>query len=250
MSSSNPLYKLPSFGRRLKHGSGIFYSTRAQALVTPFPGADASVVRRTQRNRAALGDFPILTSRGTVDAEKARTATTATKLPIQFAAYVTIPSYWAAFWLVVYGALFSLLVRFGWGRKLLLSNPKAFTGGVCSHEGPTKEQQERTRTIVILHARGYDASTAPAVLAAAAKGEASLIPAPNKTCIVRIVGGEPGYVYTSRLVGAAALTVLQDRRLLPAGGVLTPAAALYRPGSKIVDRLRDAGTEITVIDVD
>ncbi|MFF0813786.1 saccharopine dehydrogenase family protein [Rhodococcus sp. NPDC003318] len=56
--------------------------------------------------------------------------------------------------------------------------------------------------------------------------------------------GDPGYAATSVMLGESALALALDRDTLPAtAGVLTPATAI---GDRLVERLRDAGFEITV----
>jgi short subunit dehydrogenase-like uncharacterized protein len=57
--------------------------------------------------------------------------------------------------------------------------------------------------------------------------------------------GDPGYAATALMLGESALALALDRAKLPdtPGGVLTPATAI---GDALVDRLRDAGMEITV----
>ncbi|MFD4293133.1 saccharopine dehydrogenase family protein [Rhodococcus sp. NPDC058505] len=56
--------------------------------------------------------------------------------------------------------------------------------------------------------------------------------------------GDPGYAATAVMLGESALALALDRAVLPeAAGVLTPATAI---GNRLVERLRDAGVEITV----
>lgn len=56
--------------------------------------------------------------------------------------------------------------------------------------------------------------------------------------------GDPGYAATSVMIGESALALASDRDALPdRAGVLTPATGI---GTRLVDRLRAAGFEITV----
>jgi short subunit dehydrogenase-like uncharacterized protein len=57
--------------------------------------------------------------------------------------------------------------------------------------------------------------------------------------------GDPGYAATAVMLGESALALALDRAKLPdsPGGVLTPATGI---GDALVDRLREAGMEITV----
>jgi short subunit dehydrogenase-like uncharacterized protein len=61
----------------------------------------------------------------------------------------------------------------------------------------------------------------------------------------RVSGGDPGYTETVKMLGEAALCLVEDRAALPfRGGVLTPASAM---GDRLVERLRAQGLELDVV---
>ncbi len=94
-----------------------------------------------------------------------------------------------------------------------------------------------------LVARGY---TRPlwqqAVKAATEQG--ARVPREDVCLVAEVNGPEPGYDATSKMVVAAALTVLEDAASMPAGGVLTPAAAFGR--TRLLERLNNVGVTFTV----
>lgn len=96
------------------------YEPRASCWVMPFPGSDASVVRRTTQLLAKEG---------------AR--------PAQYAAYFTLPSFRVALLFIFFG------------RSLLLRYPKLFSHGVFSHEGPSQQQLDGTSFSKVFIAHGY-----------------------------------------------------------------------------------------------
>jgi short subunit dehydrogenase-like uncharacterized protein len=103
----------------------------------PFPGADASVVRRSQRRIDAA------------DPSHAQSA---------YGAYFTVGS---TFWLLVVimlGAVLKVLTRFSWGRRVIIAYPGLFSMGMFSHAGPTMEQIATARFEMRFVARGTDGS--------------------------------------------------------------------------------------------
>jgi short subunit dehydrogenase-like uncharacterized protein len=68
----------------------------------------------------------------------------------------------------------------------------------------------------------------------------------GRTAHARVGGGDPGYTETVKMLGEAALCLVEDRAALPfAGGVLTPAAAM---GDRLVERLRAQGMQLEIVD--
>jgi hypothetical protein len=55
--------------------------------------------------------------------------------PIQFIAWISVPSLHVLSLLAIYFLVFSFLSKFSLGQRLLLNHPKTFTKGVFSHEG-------------------------------------------------------------------------------------------------------------------
>lgn len=199
-------------GPKLKRESGFFFEQRLKKYAFPFMGADASVVKGSQRSIAmSSGDvvWP------------------------QYAAYATIDTWGWMATTAVYGSIFQTLSKFAIGRSLLLQYPKVFSNGIFSHNGPTDEQLETTSFCMKFYARGFDEE----------RTGSSTARTTDKEVVVAVTGPEPGYVVTPRILVALAETLLQERKTaMPAGGVMTPAAAFFR-STVVFSRLADAGIE-------
>ena len=211
--AKHPGSRVPRYGPTLRKNEGPHWASAVRAFALPFIGADASVVRRTQRSLIAAG----------------AAGPSAELLPVQFSAYVTFKS---AAWLAaaaVMGAVMSTLCKWSWGRALVLAAPRTFSLDTFSHRGPSEEQMAATQFSVSFFAQGRTGS--PAEVAAAK------LPS-NSRAVVRVTGPEPGYVATPRIVLAAAFELLEAATRVPArGGVLTPAAAFRGPHSTLRARL-------------
>lgn len=244
---AHPKDKVLAFGARLARREGAWWFAKEGRWALPFPGSDASVVRRTQRL--------LVQGVGQDRQVKDTPAQMAVPvLPIQFSAYFTVGSYWSVLLFGLYGGLVTTLARWSLGRRLLLAFPRLFTLGMFSHEGPSQEQMNATSFTMNFYARGYAREKLPVVFATArAPGAAAgsprdwvAPPKPDAEAVVRVTGPEPGYVATPRLLLAAALTILEERPSLPEGGVLTPAACFAR--SSIIERLNKLGVQFSVVE--
>ncbi|CAG9467833.1 unnamed protein product [Pedinophyceae sp. YPF-701] len=183
---------------------------RFSAYAMPFPGADASVVRRTMAVRAARG-----------------------QPAVKFVANFLVPSAYAAGQFVVFGGLFGLMARFAFGRSLLLRHPGVFTRGLFSRDGPSEAQMAATTFCEAFVARGT----------VDAEGGVS-----EEELVAEVRGPEPGYVATPIFVAEAALTLLEDRQsvLDCAGGHGVHTAGVALHGTSYVRRLVDAGISFEV----
>jgi len=224
--AAKPSSRTPRYGPPLRKRPGPHWSRLARAWALPFIGADASVVRRTQEHLVAAG----------------AAGPYATQLPIQFGAYVAIQS---AAWLAVatlLGSALAFLCRFPLGRALVLAYPRAFSAGVFSHAGPSAAQLAQTSFSMTFHVRGRAGSAAEV---ASEQG----CPPSNARAVVRVVGPEPGYVATPRIVLACAFELAESAVRVPArGGVLTPAAAFRGPASTLRARLESLGVRFEVVE--
>jgi short subunit dehydrogenase-like uncharacterized protein len=202
-------------GPKLQPPPGISYDARVGTNIVPFPGSDASVVRRTQRLLAAHGDPPV-----------------------HFAASFCVSSRWALLLLTIFGSLFRLLTVWALGRWLLLTFPGLFSWGIFSRQGPSQEQLEKTSFSILLIGKGYSSD------------DVSRQQAPDREIRVKVTGPDPGYVATPIMLVHAALTLLEERRkieeALGKGGVFTPAGLLG--GTSYVDRLQNAGISFKVLE--
>lgn len=113
------------------------------------------------------------------------------------------------------------------GRRLLSNNPRLFTAGLLREGGPDDDELNRLRFCLTIRGKGVtkDGST--------------------KEVVVRIRGPHPGYPGCAVCVNQAAVTMLEERRLLLSpGGVFTPGTAFRK--TSIIDRLKQNGLNISI----
>jgi len=178
----------------------------------PFPGADASVVLRSQ---TAI-------SQGAVPGQ-----------PFYFSAYVNIGSTFNLLLLLFFGLVLQFLAGFSWGRAILLRFPEFFSYGCFSHAGPSASYLKATRFTETFVAKGFK-SGVPADPRAK----------PDLTMVYTLSGPEIGYVTTPIACVQSALCILEERDKLPlAGGVLTTATAFG--GERMIQRLCQHGFTFT-----
>lgn len=207
---TSPALQIP--GAKPRPYSNATYDARVSAWAVPFPGSDASIVRRTQAMRGARG-----------------------QAAVHYAAYFTVAS---RLWLILIGLLgfvFQALSRRPWGRKLLLKYPAFFSLGMFTHAGPTEQQMATTSFSMTFFARGY------------AQGPpASSNAAPDTEIVTRIIGPEPGYVATPILLVECAMALLQLQDVNPpAGGVYTVGSLLEN--SSLIERLQQSGVSFDLV---
>ncbi|KAK4511081.1 uncharacterized protein ATC70_012291 [Mucor velutinosus] len=184
----------------------------------PFVFADPSIVRLSQQ----------IFLTGLAQPEKQKPDAVLPP-PIQFAAYLLLPSLWAVILYTIYGFIFSFLAGSPWGRNLLLSYPEKFSAGLFSKEHPTETQLDQCSFEIILRSKGYDHALNPHYN----------VP-PNRNIKVVVRGPESGYVATPRIVLQCAMAILNNKSqgYVPSG-VLTPATAFWE--TDLIDRLRHVG---------
>lgn len=186
-SPSIPLSPWPKFDQRVGRWRVVF------------PGADASVVKRSFDTQASLTSCP---------------------RPRYYAYYAVSSTLWMILGLFL-GLVFQILVRSSLGRKILLRYPRLFTFGVFSRQGPSEAQIAGTSFTMQFFGTGQMDT-----------GE-------HIGKQLSVAGPEPGYVATPICIVQACFVLLEERELLPAGGVLTPAVALGN--SSFTDRLNKCG---------
>ncbi|KDO33885.1 saccharopine dehydrogenase [Saprolegnia parasitica CBS 223.65] len=200
--------KVPYFGPRLTLRN-VGYDPRVQKYILKFLGADASVVRATQKHLVA-SDAPTP--------------------PTQFAVYATFASAFSFVPLVLSGLALYVLGRFEAGRRLLIAHPGWFTFGYFTHAGPSADEMAHSGFSHRFFAKGY-------------KDKATIHASPDWEVVARVDGPEPGYVATSSMVVSAARVVL-DGEVPITGGVLTPGAAFR--STSLIERLQARGINFTL----
>ncbi|XP_013872647.1 saccharopine dehydrogenase-like oxidoreductase [Austrofundulus limnaeus] len=203
---------LPSVGSKLKHRGALFYSNEIQQYAIPFMGSDPAVVKRTQRFLA----------------EEHRAT------PVQYGAYAGVGGVGNLIKMMFAAMIFWFLVKFSFGRNLLIKYPEFFSYGFFSKAGPTRKQMEGSSFQFSFYGQGYTEDQDPS------QGK------PNAKIRTLVQGPECGYVATPIAMVQAALTILYEPAALPKrGGVYTPGAAFAK--TTLVDRLNKHGIRFSVI---
>ncbi|XP_064365494.1 saccharopine dehydrogenase-like oxidoreductase [Dromaius novaehollandiae] len=203
---------VPVVGAKLTRRGLVFYSQEFKQYSIPFMGSDVSVVKRSQRYLH----------------------TQLQETPVQYAAYANVGGFGSVVKLMFAGILFLLLVKFSFGRKLLIKYPEFFSAGRFTKKGPTQKQMDETSFSMTFFGEGYSEGQDPQ------KGK------PNVKICTQVKGPEPGYIATPIAMVQAGVALLEDAACLPAqGGVYSPGAAFSK--TKLIDRLNKHGMEFSVI---
>lgn len=208
------IYKqqIPYVGPRLRVRNPGFSNSENKWYI-PFLGADPSVVKRTQYYESTVHD----------------------RTPVQYFAYITMPSLLHVISMMLFGLILMVFTKFSYGVKLLEKYPRFFSFGTFSKDGPSKEDIGRSGFKLVFHGKGY--KEAPESRTTAGR--------PDQSLSLKFSGPEMGYIFTSSSVIAAASTILDDN-LINKGGVLTPASAFR--GSRFIERLENRNVKIEVME--
>jgi len=208
--------RLPSFKPHLKPRPSVHKSDLVNAWSLPFLGSDRSVILRSQRYL--------------YEQKKIR--------PVQAQAYVGFSSFFTIVLMVLFGGMFTFLVKFEFGRKLLLKHPRLFSGGMFSHEGPSEEKIKKTKFSMTFRGEGWSEKLSGA-------NDEYTTP-PNKTIVGRVSGINPGYGVTCYAVTLAAIVILTETGKLPdRGGVYPPGAAFA--DTSLTEQLQQSGLNFEII---
>lgn len=178
------------------------------------PAADHSVVMRSQRHFYEI--------------DKQR--------PIQLRSYHSYESFISALKVIIAGIIFNMFTKYDCGKRMLLNNPKFFTFGFASHEGPTEEYNENSVFETIFVAKGWSNKFPN--------------PTPNtpmdKKMVTRVICKNPLYGSASIAVLLAAETIITESDKMPSnGGVFSPGAA-FRDTS-LIEKLFVNGIKFQVL---
>ncbi|GMS94809.1 hypothetical protein PENTCL1PPCAC_16984, partial [Pristionchus entomophagus] len=183
-----------------------------QGWILPFPGADKSIVQRSQ-----YYDYHVNGKR-----------------PFQISTYIAFESLSNALLLGGWMTAFGMLSKFSTMRKLLESYPEQCSFNMFKDSGPTKQQMEESHFEYFFFGRGwYDGDNVDELN-------------PNKKALVVCSGPDLGYIGTSGCIASAALALLDDADKLPKqGGVYTTASAFR--DTHILDYLKSFGITFELI---
>ncbi|XP_036347415.1 saccharopine dehydrogenase-like oxidoreductase [Rhagoletis pomonella] len=157
------------------------------------------------------------------------------KRPIQFQKYVGYKSLLYAILTPILVVLISLLSQLSFTRTLLLKNPKIFTLGLISSEGPTEAAMESHIFQLLVKTKGWTK-------------EQSLSEQPKQQLWTRVSGRNPFYAMTGVTMLVAARIILQETHKLPgSGGVISPGYAFAK--TSLIEELQTYkyGTKFEVL---
>ncbi|KAG0291689.1 hypothetical protein BGZ98_002927 [Dissophora globulifera] len=214
---------VPKIGPTLYINSKPHWVQKVAAYTVPFFFADPSVVRLSQQ--MVLQDS---------DLQSVKTA------PVQFSAYICIPSFKALAATIFASTVFGLLAQYEFGRRLLLKHPRLFTLGIFSHEGPSRQQLAETSFSETFYAQGYS----QALRDQHPNAEELRQVKPDVSIVTSVSGPEPGYVATPKMTVQACYTLLLQKAVVP-NGVLTPAVAFAR--TNLIERLQEQGIVFSTV---
>lgn len=212
---SRGLKPVPFCGPKLK-SRGLHHNSRQGCYSLPFPGADAAIVRRSQRY--------LFEKRNQV--------------PVQYGMYFA-QTFVSMVLLILFGIVLKLFTLTSWGTKMMLNHPKFFTAGGFSFDGPTEEQMEGAGFNFMMYCKGYKKEISPD------KMQEERSP-PDEEMVVRISGPEIGYVLTSITFVQSAICIVKERsKLPPNGGVYAPGCAFGE--TNMLENLQRKGLKFEVI---
>lgn len=163
------------------------------------------------------------------------------KRPVQMRAYVVFNSLLHIAGIMFVAAIFALMTRFLFGRKLLLAHPKLFSFGFVSREGPEEATNENTNFEMLFYGQGWKETLAEPT-------DQFDVPM-NKKMIVRVVGNNPGYGATCIALLLTATTILKESSKMPStGGVFPPGAAFKN--TNLIKELQKNGFTFEVVKVE
>ncbi|KAK5646161.1 hypothetical protein RI129_004625 [Pyrocoelia pectoralis] len=207
--------KIPNYEPKLPLRPQMYKSDIAKAWAVPFIGADRAVVNRTQRYFYEHEN----------------------KRPIQVNPYETVDSAASVQFINFYKNIILSLIKYKYGRKLLLSFPSLFTAGMFGFENPSDEKNEKISYNIIFHGVGWDEEV-PA-------SDTSFRKPPNKSIIGHVSGMNPGYGLTCICVTLSAIVLLTEPENMPEeGGVYTPGAAFAK--TSLVKQLNENGVTFEI----
>ena len=209
---------------------------RGQNYCFMFPGADASIVRRSQTRILRMK-------------EKETNAINPGFFPIQYNAYFTVASLWGCFLLTLGGIIMSLMNKTTFTQNLMIKYPSIFTFGVFSHEGPTPQQLRETTFSMTMLGQGFSKNSLDKKQLEEYLTSGKPLPKPDTKMKVVVSGPEAGYVATPLYHLEVAKLMLENcsgcgsasssKKIEP--GAFSPSAGLYNVSDELIERLAKFG---------
>lgn len=205
--------KAPTYPPKQKFKLLPHKSQHMEGWILPFLGSDRSVARRTQNYM--------------YEVENQR--------PIQVATYFALPSFATVVVFSLFAAIFGILTKFSFGRKLLLNYPEIFSGGMFSKKPPSEETVQNSWFSIDFYGEGWKEKLAN-------KDDQYTTPV-DKTITAKVKGRNPGYGSTCVALVLAGIIVLTETNKLAnkgKGGVFPPGAAFAK--TSLVQQMNEEGT--------
>lgn len=194
------------------------YEPRLGTYILRFPGADASIVKRSQVEQLEV--YP--------EEHKA-------VMMIHFSIYLVTTSCLSLASWVCWGLFLQLMIWIPLGKQFLLTYPRLCTLGTFSHEGPTQavlDASSFSTTFLgqgILLDEGLDEKKSPQAVV---------------RVTTRISGPEAGYVATPIMLNECAFRVLAQDLHVSRGNITTASA--FR-GTQLIPELHRRGIRFDVV---
>ncbi|XP_063912064.1 saccharopine dehydrogenase-like oxidoreductase [Zophobas morio] len=208
--------KLPVFEPKLQVITRPHKSKLPQGWAVPFPGADRSVVKRSQR----------------FFYERAK------KRPVQIEVYLILKSFRTIPKLAMLNFVVQSLAQYKRGQELLLEHPEKFSNGVFTKGAPSEEKNENSRFTVTLCGEGWKEGVAHA-------DHKHTVP-PNKAICGKVNVISPAYGGTCMLLVLSGIIVITEtEKMPPAGGVYSPGYAFAN--TTLIEQLNQNGVTFEVV---
>ncbi|KAK7573512.1 hypothetical protein V9T40_010703 [Parthenolecanium corni] len=214
------LLSRPQLEPRLKprwpiHRSEVF----DHKIGVPFPGADKTVVYRTQN--LLYKEYG--------------------QRPVQYYPYYIVNSFATLLGLVLIGFFLVTLGNFGWGQRLLIRYAEFFSLGTTSRTGPSEQTRVSATTVFRFKGIGWSSDIADSFQ----QKEKITVPA-NKEMITEISLADAGYGFTATAIILGAFTILDECDSMPStGGVYTPGGAFFK--TNYLKRLEENGFSTKIL---
>ncbi|KAK9871270.1 hypothetical protein WA026_011540 [Henosepilachna vigintioctopunctata] len=208
--------RLPKMQPPLHTNKMPFASPIGNGWAVIFPGADRAVMMRTQRHL--------------YEHKKQR--------PVQIQTYFLVKKFWHLAVITFFGAIFSILSQFQWGRNLLLKYPSLFSAGFFSTEEPSEEIINKSWFSITLIGKGWKEKLAGP--------EDQYKDPPNRGIMAEVKGTNPGYGATCICLVLAGIVILTEASKMPGkGGVLPPGAAFH--DTSLIEQLNENDVTFEII---
>ncbi|KAI4465927.1 hypothetical protein MML48_3g00014141 [Holotrichia oblita] len=207
--------RLPRYKPNLKLKKTVSKNKITGNWCLPFPGADRSVMLRTQRFF-----FEQYNQR-----------------PVQVQCYYDFEKYYNAMLTIAMGSIFMSMCKYEWTRSLLLKYPRLFSLGSFTLGGPSEEKQKTSLYNLYLEGEGWSEKLS--------EPTDQFKSPPNKTISVKVTTRNPAYGATCTAAVLSAIMILTESDKMPnGGGCYTPGVAFAN--TSLIQKLDKYGMKFEI----